>query len=44
MASATNFTHKAACAALLGFYGLRVQSWEQVGVLLALQVGEGSFG
>lgn len=33
-----NFTHKVACAAILGVYGLQSHSWEQVGLLIGAQV------
>ncbi|KAG2484137.1 hypothetical protein HYH03_017019 [Edaphochlamys debaryana] len=34
-----NFTHKAACAVLLGVYGLELRSVAQLGMLVALQAG-----
>lgn len=38
IAAPLNFTHKAAAAAVFGYYGLERKSWEQVGLLIAMQV------
>uniref|UniRef100_A0A7S3R1R0 Uncharacterized protein n=1 Tax=Dunaliella tertiolecta TaxID=3047 RepID=A0A7S3R1R0_DUNTE len=37
IANPLNFSHKVACAAVLGVYGLTAKSWEQLGILIALQ-------
>ncbi|KAF5839309.1 hypothetical protein DUNSADRAFT_1085 [Dunaliella salina] len=37
IANPLNFSHKVACAAVFGVYGLTAQSWEQLGLLMALQ-------
>ncbi len=41
VAPAVNFTHKAGCAAVFGYYGLQVSSWTQMAALTALQVRSG---
>ncbi|GIM14149.1 hypothetical protein Vretimale_17161, partial [Volvox reticuliferus] len=40
LAPALHFTHKACCAALLGYFGLRAESIGQLGAVIALQAGE----
>ncbi len=38
IATALNFTHKVLCAAVFGSYGHHARSWEQLALLVLLQV------